>query len=257
VESFISRAAVALENANLYKQLEWAAALEERQRIAANVHDGLAQTISLLGLKVDQAVRLLTSKSGGKALGALRDIRETVGQISIEVRKSIASLQDPPRPRQSLQEILISLVKQQSANEAITFDTMLSFPEPLFLHPDHVAQIIPIIQEAIINARRHSNATRIQILGQQTDDLVTFTISDNGCGFDEKTVEQKEGHFGLKVMQARSTRFGGRLQIVSKPGHGTIVTLSWVADRESRGKGNLSRQPVRPISPTEESETYA
>ncbi|MEN8173846.1 MAG: GAF domain-containing protein, partial [Chloroflexota bacterium] len=114
VESFISQAAGALENANLTKQLEWAAALEERQRIAANIHDGVAQIINLIGLKVDQTVELIPSESDVKLLDALGNIREIVGQASIEVRKSITSLQKTPQPRKSLQEIITSLAEKQS-----------------------------------------------------------------------------------------------------------------------------------------------
>ena len=138
-------------------------------------------------------------------------------------------------------------------------ETQLSFPEPLFLHPDHIVQVIPIVQEAIINARRHSNAHKIRILGQQMDNLVTLTIEDDGRGFDQEMIEQKDGHFGLKVMQARATRFGGKLQISSKPDYGTNVTLSWVIDVEANRKKHRNglRQSVRSIVSAQERENYA
>ena len=261
VEAFVNRAAVALENASLHKQMEWAAALQERQRIAADMHDGLAQVISLLGLKVDHSADLIPSGSNGELLEALEDIRETVNQVSIEARKSISSLQTTPRPRKSLQDTLTSLVEQWSAEWSdgndFVFNTSFSFSEPLILPPEHITQVVPIIQEAIINALKHSDATQIQIQGQQLDRQVIITIRDDGKGFDVDALTGKEdGHFGLKTMRARAARFGGELQISSKPDDGTIVTLSWELDQEGK-KDGLSRHHVQPKLPAIESETYA
>jgi GAF domain-containing protein len=112
IESFVNRAAVALVNAHLHKQLEWAAALEERQRIAADMHDGLAQTLGLLGLRADRASGLIAAGSDGEAMDELIHIREAVGEASGQVRRSIASLQEPPPPRRSLQDLLTDLLEQ-------------------------------------------------------------------------------------------------------------------------------------------------
>ena len=261
LEAFVNRAAVALENANLHKKMEWAAALQERQRIAADMHDGLAQVISLLGLKVDHTANLIPSGSNGELLEALDDIRETVGQASVEARKSISSLQTAPQPRKSLQEMLTAFVEQWLAEWSdgndFVFNISFSFSEPLILPPDQITQVVPIIQEAIINARKHSNATQIQIQGQQLDGQIIITIRDDGKGFDVATSTGKEnGHFGLKTMRARAARFGGELQISSKPDDGTIVTLSWELDQEGK-KDGLSRHPVHPMLPAIESENYA
>lgn len=260
VESFVSRAAVALENANLYQQLEWAAALEERQRIAADMHDGLAQMISLLGLKVDYTAELIRSDSNGELREALGDIREIVSQASVEARRSISSLQNIPQPRESLQEIIVSLVEKQSVVEdAFTFETTLSFPEPLFLPPGHIAQVIPIVQEAIINARKHSGATQIQIHGQKLDDLISITIEDDGRGFDVDKLKSQDGsHFGLRIMRARAAKFGGKLQIISKSDYGTIITLSWILDCASDGgRKNILRQSDYSELPIKNGETHA
>jgi signal transduction histidine kinase len=259
VESFISRAAVALENANLYDQLEWAATLEERQRIAADMHDGLAQTISLLGFKVDNAAELLPSESAMELVEALKGVRETVSQASVDARKSISSLQTMPQPRKSLQEILTTIIEQcsdgWSNGGASVFHTSFSFSEPLFLSERQITQVVPIIQEALINARKHSDATQLQIQVQQSNGQVSITIEDDGKGFDvDNLSDQEENHFGIKIMRARATRLGGELQIISKPGHGTTVTLSWMLNRKREG---VSRHSAHTRSPAVESETYA
>ena len=84
-------------NANFNKQLQLAAALEERQRIAANMHDGLAQTLGLLGLQVDQANGMILEWKGGEVIKSMEEIRESVVLAFTEVRSSIASLNDISR----------------------------------------------------------------------------------------------------------------------------------------------------------------
>lgn len=258
IESFVSRAAGALENANLHKQLEWAAALEERQRIAAEMHDGLAQTISLLGLEVDHTTDLIPSGTNEEILKSLSDIRETVGQASIEVRKSISSLHNTPQPRKSLQEVLKFLVDQQLTDNSIRFNVNLSFPESLCVQPDCIAQVTPIVQEAIINAKKHSGATQISIQGEQQGQQVSITVEDNGKGFDvDELLEREESHFGIRVMHARAARFGGTLRIVSGPDHGTVITLSWVPNGKSKDRNNLLRESVASPLPAMEGDPYA
>ncbi len=233
VESFVSHTSVALENAYLHKQLEWAATLEERQRIAANMHDGLAQTISLLGLKIDQVTQLFPSDKNGGGIEALEEIRKTVDIASLDVRKSIASLQKIPEPRKTLQELLVALAEEASEENTILFDTSFSFPAPLVLPPAQVAQLTPIIQEAIVNIRKHAQATKVHISGEQLDEKVIIKVEDNGIGFDTTHVQAQNGnHFGIKLMNARATRLGAHLEFASEPGLGTRVQLSWMLDED-------------------------
>ena len=138
------------------------------------------------------------------------------------------------------------------------FNTSFSFSEPLFLPPDQIAQVTPIVREAIINAQRHSGASQIQIRGTQLDGQIRITVEDNGKGFDlDKKTNLEGAHFGLKVMRARAARFGGKLKIVSNPDNGTIITLSWMLNRKrEEKKDDLSQHKVRQKSPTIESEPY-
>ncbi len=244
VESFVSRAAVALENAHLHKQLEWAATLEERQRIAANMHDGLAQTISLLGLKVDHAAQLFPADQNGDLLDALDNIQDTVQQASVDVRKSIASLQNMPEPRKSLQELLDSLVAEWVQQGDLAFDANFSFPAPLILSPEQSVQLMPILQETMVNIRKHAKATSVSVYGEEFDETVIITIQDNGIGFDlEKVNQQGNDHFGLKIMRARAARLGCELKITSQPDAGTTMTLSGVLGDEAEYR--LMHKPLK------------
>jgi len=228
VESFVNRAALALENAKLHKQLEWAAALEERQRIAANMHDGLAQTLSLLGLRVDNLAERVSNDKEINLEGAIEQIRDTVSQASIEVRRSISSLQESPKPRRPLQVLLCDLVEQFSTHSKPEVHCSFNIDEPIFIPPDQKAQVSPIIQEVLINALRHSNAQNIDISVVKDDTLISISIQDDGIGFDPDTIQEDgRGHFGLRIMRARATRLGGRLELNTSPNKGTCVRLSW------------------------------
>jgi signal transduction histidine kinase len=232
IEAFINRAAVALENANLHKQLEKAAALEERQRIAANMHDGLAQTLSLLGLKIDEASELVENETNGDIIDELSDIRNTVGQASAEVRRSIASLAKSPPPRRGLQDQLCDLSNQIFQDGLPSVELITGDTQALFLSPDQSSQILPIIQEALLNTRRHARAQTIKIELARHADQAMLTIQDDGQGFnqDSSGLDDRD-HFGLSIMRARARRIEADLRIESTSGEGTLVRLTWKPDR--------------------------
>ncbi|MEJ2208373.1 MAG: GAF domain-containing protein, partial [Anaerolineae bacterium] len=118
VESFANPVAIALENAYLYSQIERAAVLEERQRIAAEMHDGLAQTLSYLMLKAHHASDLLEEGQIDGVESQHLDIQKALVQANIEVRRSIASLQQSPQPPQSLQDLLLEVVSDPDGDGA-------------------------------------------------------------------------------------------------------------------------------------------
>jgi two-component system nitrate/nitrite sensor histidine kinase NarX len=251
VESFVNHAAIALVNANLHKQLEWAAALEERQRIAADMHDGLGQTLSLLGLRVDQASEHVVTGSSHASIQELQHIRELIEQASYDVRRSIASLQETPRPRRSLQDQLVELVEQPASKLSPLVHLTADLQDRLFLPPEHEEQILPIVQEALLNALYHAQATRIDLrLGCQADQ-VTISVQDDGRGFDPEAVQNNGGgHFGLSIMRARAARIGADLSVSSQPGHGTRVTLTWSRTEQTAQSFVMLDQP-RPAVQTQ------
>ena len=248
IESFVNRAAVALMNANLHKQLEWAAALEERQPIAADMHDGLAQSVSILGRKVAEVVELVDAGSARQAIGQLSEIRELVEQVSTDVRRSIASLHETPQPRRSLQDLLSDLPDQLHLEDGPAIDLVFRVQEPLFLPRDQGAQAMPVVQEALINARRHARARRITLLLAREGQEVTIAVEDDGRGFEPGAWwKNSQDHFGLSIMHARAARIGARLQVDSTLGQGTRVALILPLDGAEHGhslqSGVAARQP--------------
>jgi signal transduction histidine kinase len=220
-------AAIAVENARLYGRAEQAATLEERQRIAAEMHDGLAQMISYLGLQVDQAADLVTAGQGEAAVERLQRLRSAAEQASVEVRRAIASLQQDPQRPQSLQDRLARLAADHSEAGGPVIELILLSQEPLMLTTDTCEEVLRVVGEALLNARRHAGARRVGIRMEQAGGEASVTIEDNGCGFDPAALPEGGQHFGLSIMRARAARLGGRLTVASAPGRGTQVKLIW------------------------------
>jgi two-component system nitrate/nitrite sensor histidine kinase NarX len=227
--------AIALENARLYEQAERIGILEERQRIAADMHDGLAQTLSYVRLKTDRLADLIQQESIQQAMREVGLIGDAIDRANHEVRQSIVSLRADPIPERALQGQLAELVSEFAQEKTELKINIVGGKLPsIFVGPDQMTQVSRIVQEALQNACRHAHATRIVVSLEEDGATVRVIVCDDGQGFDVSQVNGK-GHFGLSIMQARAARLGGTLVIESASGHGTQVILSW---------------PVRRIIPT-------
>jgi two-component system nitrate/nitrite sensor histidine kinase NarX len=226
-------AAIALENARLYEQAERLAALEERQRIAADMHDGLAQMISYLGLQVDKAADLVAAGEHAPAAGLLGYLRGAIEKASAEVRRAITTLQEDSPPPQALQERLVRLVAGLTPEGVPSVDLALMPEEPLLLSHDVCAEVQHVVGEALLNARRHARAQRIDVCLEQRGHEAVVVVTDDGRGFDPtRSPSDGRQHFGLSIMRARAARLGGSLAVQSAPGRGTQVTLTWPLEEE-------------------------
>jgi two-component system nitrate/nitrite sensor histidine kinase NarX len=233
-------AAIALENARLYAQAERIAILEERQRIAAEMHDGLAQTLGFLGLKVDQITELIEGGNArASAIAELQHLRTVIDQASQEVRHAITSLQEESLAPESLCDRLKKMVEELAMDgEGPPVQLMADSAASLHLSHGEAEQVVHVVREALMNARRHARASRIWIrLERKSEKEIAVVVEDDGCGFvPEAVARQAEGHFGLHIMRARAARLGGQVIVDSAPGQGTRVVLTWpLAGGQSTG----------------------
>ncbi len=231
-----STAAIALENARLYEQAERTATLEERQRLAAEMHDGLAQTLSYLQMTIDLAREQVEAERSAQAIETLARGQRAIDQAALETRRAIASLQQELPLRYTLQEQLAELVAEFSGDGA-PIEFIPEVKEPIVLPRDQAEQALRVAREALLNARRHSQASRIQVTLSQEEEHLMLSVEDNGAGFELDSLPCDDGrpHFGVNIMYARAARLGGDLQIQSAPGAGTRVILKWPA--RSAGEG--------------------
>jgi PAS domain S-box-containing protein len=230
LESLANRAAVALISANLHHEREVTAALEERQCIAANMHDGLAQTLSLLGMRVDRMQEIIEDDSDSEIVDALGDIRDVVNLASTEVRRSIARLLETPRPRSSLQYLLQAMLEniRTEGGPVLKFDS--GSVRPLYIVSEQTDQVMPAVHEALLNAFYHAKAQTVYVRLESNQGNIHLTVEDDGVGFSLDCPDKYGNHFGLSVMRARAARIGGQIQIGTSPGKGTRITLTWTPE---------------------------
>ena len=221
-------AAVALENARLYAQAERLATLEERQRLAADMHDGLAQTLNYLRLAVYSAEAQIDSGQQTEALATLERMLRALNQAESEVRRAITSLQEVFPLYYTLQEQLAKLAEEFSnGNNHVAWVTSIKIP--LVLPSEDTEQVLRFAREALLNACRHAQARHVTLRLEQDDGQALAVVEDDGQGFDPSAAPESDSrpHFGLKIMDARAARIGGKIEICSALGKGTRVTLTW------------------------------
>jgi len=207
--------------------VEYRATLRERNRLAANLHDTLLQSLSALGIQLQSCE--LSGRSGSQDLGRNLGLARTMVDDAVaELRGSVWSLRSIPLKEKSFAEAVESLGRHVMASTAIDVATRIDPATPPV--PGFVAgNLLLVLQEAMHNAVRHAepHAIRIAITPGTAAGSVALTISDDGRGFTPgRQAGPEEGHFGLSVMRERIERLGGRLELESGPGGGTTIHIT-------------------------------
>jgi len=214
--------ALAVRNAQAYLRAEELAINEERNRIAREIHDGIAQALAFMALKLDLATRLL-ERDPERARAEIDTVKETLrGQIR-EVRRSIFALRPIDLERYGL---LRSIERYASAfAEQVGLGIELDLPEEVHLTPASEVVLFRVLQEALNNVAKHSGGSEVRIRLETVGDKgARLEICDNGVGFDpERPVTGGLGGFGMAQMRERVEARGGRFWIESAPGEGACV----------------------------------
>lgn len=222
-------AAIAIANARLAeadrRQAEQAAALTERERLAAELHDHLAQTLSLLNLKTDRAQHMLAAGHVADAVSTLDHIKSATRSLLGNVRAALVGLQDPAPTADELAQRLAACVDGFRLTTGVTAVLSLADSRVPALPPILQTQAVQIVREALTNVVRHAQAQHVRVRVEQCESQACFIVEDDGCGFDPAGVEGTQ-HLGLTIMQARAEKSGGRLTVDSAPNAGTRVTLA-------------------------------
>lgn len=204
------------------------------------MHDGLAQMISTLALRNDQAAQMIEDGRTAGASHELAEIQDIISLAGSDLRRSINALREQPGPPCSLQDSIATLLRNDRRESLPELRFSSTIAEMLHLKPAYQDQITSIVQEALCNARKHSRATVVTVTLERAGDRYIISVKDDGIGFDVERAERLSGnHFGLSIMRARALRVGADLTIDSSPANGTRLLLSWPAVSE-RGAG----QPI-------------
>jgi signal transduction histidine kinase len=202
----------AREIASYFTSVIAAASLEERRRLARDVHDGLAQEIAFIG----RNVRLLRERGAEPQL--VERILRSVARAQEESRRVVGAL--AARVDEPLDEALAEAVREAAQRYGASIDMELA--SGIALAPREREAVVRIASEAVANAARHSGAEVLKIYLERVDAGMRLEVVDDGEGFDEK---QPRRGFGLVTMKDRADALGGKLRIDSRRGAGTRVEL--------------------------------
>ena len=214
------------ENAGLHAQLlvqaREAGVHDERQRMAGEIHDVLAQGLTGIVTQLEAARQVPHQRERH-----LDTAVELARQSLSEARRSVRNLRPEPLDEMSLPDALADVARRWSDLNALTAQvTTTGTARPM--HPEIEGTLLRTAQEALANVAKHAAASRVGLTLSYMEDQVTLDVRDDGKGFDPAAVpEPAGGHgFGLTGMRQRLDRVAGRLEIESEPGSGTAVSAS-------------------------------
>ena len=214
--------AVAIDNAQLFEKSARLAVLEERYWLAREIHDTLAQGLVALTLQLELALTQLSKNGDSLAVGtSLAKALELARDNLEEARRSVMHLRDERMTALSLAEAIDQLALEFGRDTGV--DVRAAVSKRLGSLPINLEQgMYRIAQEALSNVRRHAGARQVRVSLQRRGGEVRLTIRDDGIGFNPLATPS-DGHFGIMGMGERASLLGGRLDLLSRPGHGAVV----------------------------------
>lgn len=230
-------AAIAILNARYAEQArqlaQRAAALSERERLASELHDNLAQTLNLVNFKIGQIQAMLSDSMSETAQTEIKQVQTNVESAIEEVRLVVSEMASPANAYEEelLPQLERSVEEFEQATGIVVGVTGVG-PSLSRLTALAQKQLLMIISEALTNIQRHAEAENVSLHFCADQDSLHVTIEDDGKGFQPEMIKGNH-HLGLRIMRTRAERSGGKVDIVSSPGKGTRVNACFpLGERE-------------------------
>jgi signal transduction histidine kinase len=226
LEVCASQASLLLERSMLHEDAAAGAVMEERSRLAREVHDGLAQHLAFLKMRV----AWLRRSPSAVNVDQLEDVEQVLEAALQEARQAITTLRAEPQG-ESTAEAIAGYASEfgQISGMSVHVIHDASVPE---VGPKARVELLRIVQEALNNARKHAGASRIDVQMRARGRGIEVTIADNGSGFN--TDRREAGHFGIEIMRERAESIGGHFDLTSSSEGGTRIRV-WVPALEAPG----------------------
>ncbi len=233
------RAGTAIENAQLYGRAQELAALEERQRLARDLHDAVSQSLFSASLIAEALPEVweVDEDQGRQLLGKLRQLSR--GALA-EMRALLMELRPAALAEAGIRDLLRQLGQAVSGREGIPVEVEVE--EICNLSPGVRIALYRIAQEALNNVVKHADASQVEVRlgclrpggGSNPGAGAQLLIRDDGRGFDTES-EVSQERLGLWIMRERAASIGARLEIDSQPGKGTLVSVVWEQSEKEEG----------------------
>ncbi|MCB9137008.1 MAG: GAF domain-containing protein [Caldilineaceae bacterium] len=227
LECLADQAVIAIQHGLMTSQLQSFSIVEERGRIAREMHDGLAQVLGYLNLQV-QTLETLHKRGKEEALEAeLAQMKDAVRTAHADVRENILSLRTTLANEKGLISAIDEYLNEFGLQTRIQTSFVHTVDEPVDLASLAEVQLVCILQESLTNVRKHANARRVSVkieqVGRERGESILMEVRDDGAGFTQSNGSRS---FGLQTMHERARAVGGTLIVQSTPGAGTVITCS-------------------------------
>ncbi|MEU3663292.1 GAF domain-containing sensor histidine kinase [Streptomyces sp. NPDC032940] len=215
-------AAIALTNARLYERSRELTIAEERSRLAHELHDAVSQKLFSLRLTA-QAAATLVDRDPARAKGELHQVATLAAEAADELRAAVVEL----RPAALDEDGLVATLRTQIQvlDRAHTARVTFTGRGVKALPAAQEEAVLRVAQEALHNALRHSGAEHVDVTLARRGSGAVLRVTDDGSGFDPRTVRRAGRHLGLVSMRDRANGAGGRLTVESAPGKGTTIEM--------------------------------
>ena len=227
LQSLAHQAAIAIENARLYERAQELAVVEERSRLARDLHDAVTQTLFSTSL-IAEVLPRIWERNPDEGRHRLEELRELTRGALAEMRTLLLELRPAALADAELGDLLRQLAESITGRArvpvALTVEGQRSLP------PDAKVSLYRIAQEALNNVAKHAGASQATVNLRCQPRRVTLHISDDGRGFDPKSISPES--LGLGIMRERAEAIGATLKVESEIGRGTEVTVVWMDVQE-------------------------
>ncbi len=243
LQALADQAAVAIENDRLQGELRALAVRGERERIARELHDGLAQVLGYVNTKSQAATELLDSGRVAEARTQIDELAVAARSIYVDVREAILGLSSPVEPSGGLVAAIRDYAVRFAEASKLAVRVEADPSAGAILEPEVEDDLFRSVREALTNVRKHADAHRVSVRVSRTDAEVDVEIEDDGRGFDPGMVVDAESdwpHLGLVGMRERAAAAGGTVEWRRSADHGTLVRLT-VPARRTATPGGPSR----------------
>jgi signal transduction histidine kinase len=211
--------------AGVDRRLSALAATVERERLARELHDGLAQVLGYIKMQAQAGCDAFERERPDEASAGLRSILAIAQEAHEEIRDFLLAARVAARANSNFWSAVAGFAERYSTVHGLKVD--VSLPKrvsELYLDPETQVQLLRIIQESLSNVRRHAGVSSVGLSFTREKGWLQVTVHDNGMGFDPLVAHGAEdGHYGLSFMRERAQGVGGRLDVISAPGQGTAV----------------------------------
>jgi two-component system nitrate/nitrite sensor histidine kinase NarX len=216
---------LALENARLERENLQATVASERQMMAAEVHDSIAQALAYVKMRLPLLHDAMLARDDDRALKYYGDVRQAVGDAHTSLRQILADFRTQVDPQGLLHALrgIAAVFEDRTGIEFELVDRCGDLP----LAPDRQAQAFHVVQEALANVARHSQAQHAWLFVELSAQQVRLRIEDDGLGVPGTPSTDAQSHYGIDIMKARARRLGGTLELRARAGGGTRVSLEF------------------------------